>query len=66
MLLYSQVSLNFIVLKSRKRGIETLWPSGKLLPIREIPSSNFNPETGYPENVSWFSQSLQANAGIVP
>jgi hypothetical protein len=38
-----------------------------LLPIREVPGSNLGPETGYHDRgFSWFPQSLQANAGIVP
>jgi hypothetical protein len=38
-----------------------------MLRIREIRSTNLGPETGYPDwGFCGFSQSLQANAGIVP
>jgi hypothetical protein len=35
--------------------------------IREDSGSNLGPETAYPDwGFSWFPQSIQANAGIVP
>jgi hypothetical protein len=38
-----------------------------LLRIREVPSSNLSPKTGYPDwGVCGFLQSLEMNAGIVP
>jgi hypothetical protein len=37
-----------------------------LLRVRDTPGSNLGQETGYPDRgVSGFSQSMQANAGIV-
>jgi hypothetical protein len=36
-----------------------------LLRVQEVPGSNFDPGTGYPEGFRGFPQSLQANARIV-
>jgi hypothetical protein len=37
-----------------------------LLNIREVPCSNFGPETGYPDILSGLPPSLRANAKILP
>jgi hypothetical protein len=37
-----------------------------LLPFRQVSGSNLGPETGSPESLFGFSESLQENAGLVP
>jgi hypothetical protein len=38
----------------------------RVVRIQEIAGSNLGPKTGYPEGFRGFSQSLQANSGIIP